>query len=398
MDIKRIRHLIDVEALKDKKITIVGLGSLGFPVMQSLVMSGVSNFVLIDRDELEDLNLVKHPAMRKDIGRMKNDIAKEWILDRNPNATVECINLDIMQQSSQDILESSISTSNLVLCATDTKGTRIHVNRICVEKNTYCITALVYRTGFGGDVFIYEGEKSACYDCFLEQSQSISMERLLSESRTSAEVENMIQEEVYGKSLDPKFGLSGLSSDIQSIAALASRIAITILLEIMIDDELINSAKYPNQDFASRESHLIRIPYDIRGPKEPKDLEKRTVWLDTSTEPRLRGMQPSCPNCNAKADESYYYCPNCGIELDHEGNEDANNTINREWIDIPNMKGIGFNHISLTTRRYSVDELIENEDETIATGNVIIATVPFSFSRSKVNAITDCGWCGGGIL
>ena len=290
MDIKRIRHLIDVEALKDKKITIVGLGSLGFPVMQSLVMSGVSNFVLIDRDELEDLNLVKHPAMRKDIGRMKNDIAKEWILDRNPNATVECINLDIMQQSSQDVLESSISTSNLVLCATDTKGTRIHVNRICVEKNTHCITALVYRTGFGGDVFIYEGEKSACYDCFLEQSQSISMERLLSESRTSAEVENMIQEEVYGKSLDPKFGLSGLSSDIQSIASLASRIAITILLEVMIDDELINSAKYPNQDFASRESHLIRIPYDIRGPNEPKDLEKRTVWLDTSTEPRLRGM------------------------------------------------------------------------------------------------------------
>ena len=55
---------------------IVGLGSLGFPAMQHLAMSGVHRWVLVDFDTYEEDNLVKHVGMRSDLGRLKIDVAK----------------------------------------------------------------------------------------------------------------------------------------------------------------------------------------------------------------------------------------------------------------------------------------------------------------------------------
>src|SRR5712692_2375974 len=82
----RIQHLLSPDALRDKLVVQVGLGSGGAPVNEHLTMNGVRRWVLFDPDRYEDVNLVKHPRLRADLGKLKVEIQKNWILDRNPEA------------------------------------------------------------------------------------------------------------------------------------------------------------------------------------------------------------------------------------------------------------------------------------------------------------------------
>ncbi|MBC7870371.1 MAG: ThiF family adenylyltransferase, partial [Chitinophagaceae bacterium] len=73
----RVERLIGKENLKllaQKRVGIVGLGSGGGFVAQSLAMSGVGKFVLVDADDLEEANILRHVADRRDIGRPKAQI------------------------------------------------------------------------------------------------------------------------------------------------------------------------------------------------------------------------------------------------------------------------------------------------------------------------------------
>ena len=57
---KRIEPLFDVWAFADLRVLIVGCGSGGGQVAQHLAMSGMRKFVLVDRDELEVENVIRH--------------------------------------------------------------------------------------------------------------------------------------------------------------------------------------------------------------------------------------------------------------------------------------------------------------------------------------------------
>src|SRR5690349_8624911 len=102
LDRQRIRHLTG-DSPQRSRVTIIGLGSGGFPVMQHLAMSGWRRFTLIDHDVLEDVNLVKHPARRSDLGRLKADIAAEWLADRNPASEVTALAADFLELSAADV-------------------------------------------------------------------------------------------------------------------------------------------------------------------------------------------------------------------------------------------------------------------------------------------------------
>ena len=98
LNFSRIEHLLSPASLEGKVVLQIGLGSGGAPVCDHLTMNGIRNWILYDPDVLQDVNLVKHPRGRRDLGRLKVEIQHEWILDRNPDAIVtiraeECFHL-----------------------------------------------------------------------------------------------------------------------------------------------------------------------------------------------------------------------------------------------------------------------------------------------------------------
>lgn len=73
------------------RIGIVGLGSVGCMVAESLARMGLSQFVLIDFDEVQPHNLDRlQAASRADIGKLKVHVAKRRMMK---SATAGCINV-----------------------------------------------------------------------------------------------------------------------------------------------------------------------------------------------------------------------------------------------------------------------------------------------------------------
>ena len=97
-----------VEKLNNTKIAIFGLGGVGSFALEGLVRAGIGNLVLIDNDCVELTNLNRQIlATHKTIGKPKVEIAKQRILDINPNANVE-IHQDFFMPETEGILDDSI--------------------------------------------------------------------------------------------------------------------------------------------------------------------------------------------------------------------------------------------------------------------------------------------------
>ena len=97
-----------VEKLNNTKIAIFGLGGVGSFALEGLVRAGIGNLVLIDNDCVELTNLNRQIlATHKTIGKPKVEIAKQRILDINPNANVE-IHQEFFMPETEGILDNSI--------------------------------------------------------------------------------------------------------------------------------------------------------------------------------------------------------------------------------------------------------------------------------------------------
>lgn len=97
-----------LEKLSNAKVAIFGLGGVGSFVLEGLVRAGIGNFVLIDDDKICLTNLNRQIlATRKTVGQPKVEVAKQRILDINPNANVE-IHKEFFMPETEGILDNSI--------------------------------------------------------------------------------------------------------------------------------------------------------------------------------------------------------------------------------------------------------------------------------------------------
>lgn len=97
-----------IEKLHKAKVAIFGIGGVGSFVVEGLVRAGVENFILVDDDKVCLTNLNRQIiAIRKTVGKYKVDVAKERILEINPNAKVETIQEFFMPES-KEILDKTV--------------------------------------------------------------------------------------------------------------------------------------------------------------------------------------------------------------------------------------------------------------------------------------------------
>lgn len=79
-----------IEKLNKAKVALFGIGGVGSFVLEALVRAGISNFILVDNDKVCVSNLNRQLiATTKTIGRYKTEVAKERILEINPNVQIE---------------------------------------------------------------------------------------------------------------------------------------------------------------------------------------------------------------------------------------------------------------------------------------------------------------------
>lgn len=111
-----------LEKLKSSKVAVFGIGGVGSYAVEALARAGAGNFVLIDNDVVSETNINRQLiALHSTVGKSKVEVAKERILDINPNAKVETKQIFYTPEST-GIIDDSI---DYIVDAIDTVSSKI---------------------------------------------------------------------------------------------------------------------------------------------------------------------------------------------------------------------------------------------------------------------------------
>lgn len=214
---ERIESLFDVRLLTAVKVFIAGCGSGGGTVALQLAMSGIRNFVLLDRDTLGPENVIRHVCGRSFVGQKKVDALAAVLRDRNPNLNIQTIEADLMSLPN---LETVIQQSHVVVLATDNEPSRYRINDLCVQNSVPFVVGRVFTRGIGGEVFSYRPHSGGCLACLESFLQRTTYREGIKEIDLLSDDE---RETLYGMDISEIKDSPGLSIDISFVTSFHAR-------------------------------------------------------------------------------------------------------------------------------------------------------------------------------
>ena len=114
-----------IEKLKNARVAVFGVGGVGSYVVEALARAGVGQIALFDNDEVNLSNINRQLiALHSTIGRKKVDVAKERILDINPDARVESYPVFYLPENAD---EFPLDKYDYVVDAIDTATAKIEL-------------------------------------------------------------------------------------------------------------------------------------------------------------------------------------------------------------------------------------------------------------------------------
>jgi hypothetical protein len=111
--------------LSNKRVVVVGAGSLGGDVAVLLARSGVGHLYLIDYDTLEDVNIGRHTLGATDLGKYKVEALADRICMDVPTAEVNYSN-EILQRGGK-AQEKALMEADLVIVTTANWGSEAYL-------------------------------------------------------------------------------------------------------------------------------------------------------------------------------------------------------------------------------------------------------------------------------
>lgn len=130
----------NMEKLKNARVAVFGIGGVGGFTVEALARSGVGTLDLIDDDKVCLTNINRQIiATRKTIGKYKVDVAKERILDINPDAVVNTYKTFFMPDTAD---EFDFSAYDYVVDAIDTVTGKIMLVEAAQKAGTPVISSM----------------------------------------------------------------------------------------------------------------------------------------------------------------------------------------------------------------------------------------------------------------
>lgn len=175
--------------LAELTIAVVGVGGTGSIVCQELPYLGVTKYILIDFDFIEETNLNRIVGTTPgDVGKLKTDVAQRSILAVQPGAEVKTVNGNVIE----DEVAREVFAADLIFICTDSHASRAVLNQIAYQ---YLIPAIDMGVGLSvrdGKLAYITGRVQLlapglpCLTCMdLLDSETIRREMLTPEARAA---------------------------------------------------------------------------------------------------------------------------------------------------------------------------------------------------------------------
>ena len=128
------------QKLSAAHVAIAGLGGLGSNIAVSLARAGVGHLHLIDFDAVDLTNLNRQIiALEGTVGRPKVEVAKERVLQINPDCRVEARQLFFTPENAGEV---DFTRYDYVADAIDTVTSKIELLRLCREAGVPAISCM----------------------------------------------------------------------------------------------------------------------------------------------------------------------------------------------------------------------------------------------------------------
>lgn len=129
-----------ISKLHNKTVAVIGLGGVGGTALECLARSGIKNFIIIDKDIVDETNLNRQILYTyKDIGKKKTICAKEHILSIIPDANIVILDCLI---NKENIIELDKYEIDYVIDAIDMIESKIDIYEYCLIRNIPFIASL----------------------------------------------------------------------------------------------------------------------------------------------------------------------------------------------------------------------------------------------------------------
>ena len=231
----RNKGILETGEMAQKRVVLLGCGSVGSLVGMELARSGAGHFFLVDADIMEYHNICRHQCGIEDVGDLKVNALERKILNINPKAEVvkfEGIVENVPEKMFTDFCKAGDTI--FVGCA-DNRGADVYANRIASYFNSAFLSIGFWERAYAGEIFYHiPGKNMPCYMCALGDGGDIS-------GRVEANHHvYSTQENIEGVKFEP-----GISVDINFITCIGIKLIIDILNSVDKDyiPRLLNNLK-----------------------------------------------------------------------------------------------------------------------------------------------------------
>lgn len=145
-------------------IFLLGAGSVGSVLAESLVRSGVSSLTVCDPDVVEAANLSRTVYELCDLGQSKVTALRRVLLQIDPDANVQTIGQSFQDIDSAD-LKGQIEQAELVIAASDDPAAQRLLNAVAYECGVPAVFPGLYAGAEGGEVIFTQPEQTPCFLC-----------------------------------------------------------------------------------------------------------------------------------------------------------------------------------------------------------------------------------------
>ena len=138
----RLRRVIGNDALEklhNAHVVLFGIGGVGGFAAEALARSGIGHLTIIDGDDVARSNINRQIiALNSTVGRPKVEVAKERLLDINPDMRIDALKQVFLPGQQVPFA----SDTDYVIDAIDTVAAKVELVRVCRDMNVPLISCM----------------------------------------------------------------------------------------------------------------------------------------------------------------------------------------------------------------------------------------------------------------
>jgi hypothetical protein len=278
--------------LADKKVGIVGLGSVGSKVAISLARSGIKKFLLIDDDVMLQENVCRHELDWVSVGVHKVDCIKEAISLVAAGIDIHVRRLRIGGQESAESASTALealSTCDILIDATANHSVFVHLAAIAKRRKRPLVRGEVFAGGIGGLLLRSRPGKDPP-----PLTMRSAVHEYLSTRQPAPFVIATTHYDVGGEDIPP---LTAFDADVSQFSAMMTRFALDTLLNQSPSD-----FPYSAYLVGMKRSWIFEAPFDTQpiSVKHPiadsTNSEEEDAKADQETKEFLFQIVKQLPN------------------------------------------------------------------------------------------------------